>query len=348
MKTVIVTGGIGSGKSAVCAILAARGVPIYDSDSRTKALYDKDPSLPGRLDQALGGGLLTPGGSLDRKALAARIFADDKARETLEGIVYPAVRADFEQWREAQGPAPFVVLESAVILSKPCFDGLADAVVLVDADQELRLRRAMERDGQSREAVLRRMEAQPAVPPEAVDAVLRNEGSPEVLREAVEHLFFHKNGYICKLLKHPTKDMKTDLAKILAIRGQHGLFNYIAQSRNGAIVESLEDGKRNNFSANSGITTLADISIYTDEGELKLQDVFLKLKETLGDQPAPGAKTSPEELKALFAQAVPDYDANRFYVSHMKKVVEWYRTLAQYASLDFLTDEEREAQEAAE
>ena len=348
MKTVIVTGGIGSGKSAVCALLQERGIPVYDSDSLTKSLYDKDPALPGRLDQALGGGLLTPDGKLDRQALAARIFADARARETLESIVYPAVRADFEQWRDAQGPAPFGVLESAVILSKPCFDGLADAVVLVDAAPEIRLRRAKGRDGLPREAVLRRMEAQPAIPAEAVDAVLRNEGSLETLREAVEHLFFHKNGYICKLLNHPKKDMKTDLAKILAIRGQHGLFNYIAQSRTGAIVESLEDGKRNNFSANSGITTLADISIYTDEGELKLQEVFLKLKEALGDAPAPDAKASPEELKALFAKAVPDYDANRFYVSHMKKVVEWYRTLVQYASLDFLTDEEREAQEAAE
>ena len=57
--------------------------------------------------------------------------------------------------------------------------------------------------------------------------------------------------------------MKTDLAKILSVRGQRGLFSYIAQSRNGAIAESLRDHKRTNFAANAGITTLADISIYT-------------------------------------------------------------------------------------
>ncbi len=129
--------------------------------------------------------------------------------------------------------------------------------------------------------------------------------------------------------------MKTDLTKILSVRGQHGLFNYIAQSRTGAIVEALEDKKRYNFSANAGITTLEDISIYTQEGELKLKEVFCKLHETLGDADAPGAKASSEELTALFQKAVPDYDADRFYVSHMKKVVEWYNALKNYASLDF-------------
>lgn len=138
--------------------------------------------------------------------------------------------------------------------------------------------------------------------------------------------------------------MKTDLAKTLSVRGQHGLFNYIAASRSGAIAESLEDKKRYNFHANAGITTLEDISIYTMEGEMKLKEVFLKLHESLGEADAPGSKASPEELKAVFAKAIPDYDGDRFYVSHMKKVAEWYNILRKYASLDFVTDEEREAE----
>ena len=138
--------------------------------------------------------------------------------------------------------------------------------------------------------------------------------------------------------------MKTDLAKTLSIRGQHGLFTYIAQSRGGAIVESLEDKKRYNFSANAGITTLADISIYTDEGEMKLSEVFEKMHEVLKEADAPSATSSDKELKDLFAKAVPNYDGSRFYVSHMKKVVEWYNCLKKFASLEFLTDEEREAE----
>ena len=138
--------------------------------------------------------------------------------------------------------------------------------------------------------------------------------------------------------------MKTDLAKILSVRGQHGLYLYIAQSRSGAIAEALSDKKRVNFAASSGITTLEDISIYTLEGEVKLRQVFEKLHEVLGENDAPSSKAAPDELKALFAKALPDYDGDRFYVSHMKKVVDWYNDLKNHASLDFVTDEEREAE----
>lgn len=76
---------------------------------------------------------------------------------------------------------------------------------------------------------------------------------------------------------------------------------------------------------------------------MKLSEVFAKLHEVLGEQDAPSAKAADAELKALFAKALPNYDANRFYVSHMKKVVEWYNELKKYASLEFMTDEDREA-----
>lgn len=145
--------------------------------------------------------------------------------------------------------------------------------------------------------------------------------------------------------------MKTDLSKILSISGQHGLYRYLAQARGGAIVESLSDGKRTVAGANNRITTLADISIYTMAEEVKLKDVFLKIKEVLGDAAAPSPKADAEELKSLFKKALPDYDGDRFYVSHMKKVVEWYNELCEKASLDFVEEEEEgetEATEAAE
>ncbi len=133
---------------------------------------------------------------------------------------------------------------------------------------------------------------------------------------------------------------KTDLAKILSVSGQHGLFLYLAQARGGAIAESLADKKRTCLDFRSKITTLADISIYTTEGELKLQDVFEKLHATLGDKAAPSSKDSADSIKALFAEAVPDYDPDRFYISHMKKVVDWYNELRQFASLDFTREED--------
>ena len=136
--------------------------------------------------------------------------------------------------------------------------------------------------------------------------------------------------------------MKTDLAKILAVSGRHGLYLFIAQARNGAIAECLADKKRTAFDGKSRITTLADIAIFTDEGELKLADVLTAMSKVEGEVPT--SKSSDDAIRDFFSKAVPNYDADRFYLSHMKKILDWYSDLVQYASLDFVTDEEREQQ----
>ena len=141
--------------------------------------------------------------------------------------------------------------------------------------------------------------------------------------------------------------MQTDLARILSVAGQHGLFQYVAQARGGAIAESLETKQRKVFSASSRISSLADIAIYTSEGELKLDQVFLAIKDALGDAEAPSPKAADKELIALFKKAIPTYDEDRFYVSHMRKVVDWYSQIVKYASLDFVKEEEQnDAKEA--
>ena len=342
MKTILLTGGIGSGKSAVADNLRRRGVPVYDSDSAAKSLYT--PDFLALMKKEFGTSFANADGSLDKKKLSALIFSDASARERLENLLYPELRNHFLAWCGEHSEAPFVVLESAIAQSKPAFGNFWDAVVRVDASEDVRLARVMKRDGSTREEALARMASQEK--PARADVVIDNSGSLKALEKAVEDAFFAENAYICKLLKDTS--MKTDLAKTLSVRGQHGLFNYIAQSRTGAIVEAFEDKKRYNFSASAGITTLEDISIYTSEGEMKLREVFGKLHEVLGDKDAPDAKkASPEELKALFGKAVPEYDGDRFYVSHMKKVVEWYNALKKYASLDFVTDEDREKEQEA-
>ena len=134
--------------------------------------------------------------------------------------------------------------------------------------------------------------------------------------------------------------MKTDLAKILAVSGRHGLYRFVAQARNGVIAESLETGLRTVFDAHSRITTLADIAIYTDEEEVKLAEVFTALQKALEGAAAPSPKADEAELVELFSKAVPSYDADRFHVSHMRKVIGRYSELEKYASLDFEADEE--------
>ena len=136
--------------------------------------------------------------------------------------------------------------------------------------------------------------------------------------------------------------MKTDLTKILSVSGKSGLFLYLAQARSGVIAESLSDKKRIMLDLKSRITTLADISIFAASGEVKLKDVFLSLGKIYNGKPGP-EKPSDAELKAIFQKAVPDYDQDRFYVSHMKKVHDWYNQLAKYASLDFVEEEENNA-----
>ena len=156
MKTWVVTGGIGSGKSVVSRLLEERGVPVYDADSRTKALYD-GPLLE-RIEAAFGCSFGRP---VDYAALGRAAFASPESLSLLESLVHPAVLEDFTAWRSRCGEVPFVVLESAIILGKPLFDGCYDGVVLVYAPVEQRLERVLRRNPSlSEEDVLRRMASQ--------------------------------------------------------------------------------------------------------------------------------------------------------------------------------------------
>ncbi|MBQ0150654.1 MAG: dephospho-CoA kinase [Bacteroidales bacterium] len=335
MLTLVVTGGIGSGKSEVCHYLETKGIPVYDSDSRAKSLYDSDRELVERISAALGCRISDDSGKVDRKALASVIFSDSRRLEALESVVHPRVLEDFIAWRDAHSGADIVVMESAIFLQKPLFHPYVDKVVLVDAPIEMRVMRACRRDNADEQKIRARMAAQ-TFDTAAADYLIINDSGLDVLHERTDMVLKE----IVKQEKQ--KNMKTNLARILSVSGQHGLFTFIAQARNGIIAEALSTKKRTALDAHSRVNTLADISIYTSEGEMKLQDVFLALKEALGDAQAPTSKASADELKALFAKAVPTYDEDRFYVSHMKKVIDWYNEIVSFASLDFVTEGEEE------
>ncbi len=127
MKTVLVTGPIGSGKSEVCRRLASSGWPVYDCDSRTKALYSSVPGLKARIESALG----------IEWADIGIIFTDERRRTLLESIVYPLVVEDIRKWKDGQS-SPLLFIESALAMDRPLFDGLYDEVLLVTADSSLR------------------------------------------------------------------------------------------------------------------------------------------------------------------------------------------------------------------
>jgi len=138
--------------------------------------------------------------------------------------------------------------------------------------------------------------------------------------------------------------MKTDLKKILSISGEQGLWLFISQAKNGIIAESMLTGIRKTFGITAKVTSLSDISIYTSDEEMSLRDVLIKMKDTLADKPAPEAKSDSRTLVSLFESVIPEYDHDRFYVSHMKKVVTWYNIINEHASFDF-EDPEAAAQE---
>ena len=140
---------------------------------------------------------------------------------------------------------------------------------------------------------------------------------------------------------------KTDLKKILSVSGEHGLFAYVAQGRGGIIAESLATKQRQLLGASAKVSALADISIYTDETDVALRDVLTAMAAKLGQGPAISPKSDPKAIKAFFAEVIPHYDEDRFYVSHMKKILDWYEALRNYASLEFVAEEE-EAEKPAE
>jgi len=135
-----------------------------------------------------------------------------------------------------------------------------------------------------------------------------------------------------------------DFSKILSISGKPGLYRLIGESKSNLIVESLIDGKRSPAFSHERISTLKEISIYTEEEDVSLEEVFKKIKELHDGKPVLNPKTaSSNEIKALFEKILPNYDREAVYVSDMKKVFGWYNFLLEKELLDFTDEEEQES-----
>lgn len=154
-----ITGGIGSGKSYVAQMLQARwDVPVYDCDSEAKRLTAESDDIRTALTQLVGDHLWQQG-QMQKPVLAAYLFASPEHAAQVNAIIHPAVRRDFLRWTDAHSRSPVVAIESA-ILCESGFHTLVDSILLVDAPLEVRLQRAMLRDGASRQQVMARMARQ--------------------------------------------------------------------------------------------------------------------------------------------------------------------------------------------
>jgi dephospho-CoA kinase len=185
------TGGIGTGKSTVARLLRARGAVVVDADELARRALD--PGTPGRdrVAEQWGDGVLLADGSVDREALASRVFDDAEARRTLESIVHPEVmRLIREEVARHRGTDDVVVLD-VPLLFETGMDGVCDVTVVVAATEEEQVTRLTSDRGMAEEQVRARIAAQmPLERKEArADVVVRNDGSPDELAGRVETLW---------------------------------------------------------------------------------------------------------------------------------------------------------------
>ncbi|MGY1701097.1 dephospho-CoA kinase [Geodermatophilus sp. SYSU D00766] len=189
MLRIGLTGGIGSGKSTVAALLAARGALVVDSDAIAREVVE--PGTPGlaAVADAFGPQVLTADGALDRAALASIVFRDPRARARLDGIVHPLVRARAQEV-VAEAPPDAVVVQDVPLLVETGQAGRFDLVLVVETDLETRLARLVRRglsedDARARIAAQATDEQRRAV----ADVVLDNSGDPDALARQVEDLW---------------------------------------------------------------------------------------------------------------------------------------------------------------
>ena len=157
MKRIGITGGIGAGKSLVAEIIKAMGYPVYNSDERAKELTESNPKIKEGLIHLFGEEIYQ-NDTLNKFALAQAIFSDESLREKVNALIHPIVREDFNLWALAQNNS-LVFNESAILFETGSFKNF-DAIILVYASKELRIKRIMKRDNCSENEVLKRMNSQ--------------------------------------------------------------------------------------------------------------------------------------------------------------------------------------------
>jgi dephospho-CoA kinase len=182
------TGGIASGKTTVANLFAALGVTIVDTDLLAREVVEPGTALLAEIAAHFGAGILASDGSLNRRALRERVFADANERRWLEERTHPAIRALTDARCEA-APGPYCIV-AIPLLVETQGQSRFNRVLVVDCDPEIQLARLMARDGITRDAAVKMLAAQVSRDARlaVADDVIRNDGDVAALRDQVERL----------------------------------------------------------------------------------------------------------------------------------------------------------------
>ena len=140
-----ITGGIGSGKSTICKVFQALGIPNYEADSRARYLMNHDAKLKSEIIQHFGEDSYDNQGNLNRPYLASKVFNDEAKVKLINSIVHPRVGQDFINWVAENPKSPYLINEAALMFESGRYLHL-DKVITVFTPEEIRIRRIQHRD----------------------------------------------------------------------------------------------------------------------------------------------------------------------------------------------------------
>lgn len=154
LRQIGVTGGIGSGKSLICKMFNALGIPSYDADSRAKRLMTTDGILVDAIKKEFGTLSYHPDGELNREFIRSIVFENAEKLKILNSLVHPRVAEDYQGWIRGQAAQPYVIREAALLFESGAAD-LQSQVIVVSAPESLRIARVLKRDPQRTENEVR-------------------------------------------------------------------------------------------------------------------------------------------------------------------------------------------------
>jgi|APCry1669193181_1035450.scaffolds.fasta_scaffold13384_5 dephospho-CoA kinase len=190
MYVVGMTGGIGSGKSEAARLFAELGVPIVDVDAISHELTSSGQITLKKITQTFGQDILNVDGSLNRKALRKKVFADSEARKNLEAILHPVIYDNVIKMLQNNAKSPYQILAIPLLFESDRYLKIINLSLVIDSPPEIQIARASKRDGLSEADIQKIIDVQMprAQRNSLADDIISNEGTIDELREKIKQI----------------------------------------------------------------------------------------------------------------------------------------------------------------